>query len=187
MLVALHEMTNLPLRLDMELTIWGFAKGTDQGSLPGRLALYASHKPVQIEVLNDRQRMHHLRSVILPIVPRDRINFDPDRIIEEHEAALQKASQAGIRVTEGEITGEGLLQKLKTGKILVAIMVGNPPEQTLGLHWRLLQSYQSEIDELTVMDPAYGENFTYSGLTYLEALLREEFIGSAIVLSRKTS
>ena len=185
MLVALHEMTNLPLTQEFELQIWNFAKGTDQGSLPGRLALYANHKPVQVEVLNDRNRMQLLRGAILPRVPREMMNFDPDRIMGEHEAALHEVSRAGIMVTEGSITGEVLLQKLATGKVLVAVMVGNPPDQSLGLHWLLLQSYQPEIDELTIMDPAHGENFTYSGSTYLQTLLERYFIGSVIVLSSK--
>lgn len=186
LLVALHEMTNFPITQEREQQIWNFAKRTDQGSLPGRLALFASYRPIQVEILNDRQRIQWLREA-MSLVPREQMNFDPDRIMGEHEIALQEAAEAGLKVTEEPITGKSLLQKLQPGKALIAVIVGNPPEQPLGLHWLLLQSYQPETDELTIMNPAHGENFTYSGSTYIETLLREEFIGSAIVLSRKTS
>ena len=183
LLVALHDMTNFPLKQEREQQIWNFARGTDQGSLPGRLALFANHRPVQVEVLNDRQRMQELRGAILSVVPRDQMDFDPDRIMGEHEIALQEAAEAGLKVTEEPITVKSLLQKLQSGKALIAVIVGNPPEQPLGLHWLLLQSYQRETDELTIMDPAHGENFTYPGKTYIQSILEGSFIGSAIALS----
>lgn len=185
LLVALHDMTNFPLKQEREQQIWNFAKGTDQGSLPGRLALYATRRTVRVEVLNDGQRIQ----MMLTHIPRQLMELDPELLLREHEGALNKAAQKGIEITEGLIETELLFNRLQAGRVLIAVIVGQPPEQ-LGLHWLLLQCYDSETDELKIMDPGPGENLSFTKAhfnhKYFDPVF-PRFLGSAIVITPETA
>lgn len=182
MLTVLHDLTNLPLIKQMERHIWDYARKGANYSLPGRLALYASHRPVEVEVLNDGQRIQ----MMLTHIPRQLLEFDPDFMHREHESSLKEAeaAQREIAVTEGPIDAELLFNRLQAGRVLIAVIVDQSPEQ-LGLHWLLLQCYDPETDELKIMDPGPGENLSFTKALFNHEYFNPEdprFLGSAIVI-----